>query len=298
MDLFYDFLGLVSEEASFLILGIVVLLIAKILKDYLTPYKITQELVSRDNPALGLSITGYYLGVVAIYIGTIVETGDEIRAVENFMEQGNLSWFAYSLLESFGYSMVGLVLLNIGRLIVNRCVLYKFDTVKEIITDKNSGTGAVEFGNYLATGLVIGGAVSGAGGGLLTMLAFFLLGQIILVAYAFIYQWITPYDIHYEIERDNVAAGVAMGGNLVAAGIIMLKGVSGDFISWTENLQTFFLYVLVGITMLLIFRLLVDIFLLPGVSMAKEISEDQNINAGYIESGLLIGFSAIIFFTI
>ncbi|MEE9189369.1 MAG: DUF350 domain-containing protein, partial [Candidatus Neomarinimicrobiota bacterium] len=109
---------------------------------------------------------------------------------------------------------------------------------------------AVQLGSYIASGLVIAGSIHGEGGGIGTVIVFFILGQVALVFFAWIYNLITSYDIHEEIEMDNVAAGVAFGGTLIAVGILLMKGASGNFISWKHNLSVF------GVDVILIFLLL------------------------------------------
>jgi hypothetical protein len=46
------------------------------------------------------------------------------------------------LLKVGGYSMMGVALLNVSRVINDKFILYKFDNIEEIIDDKNVGTGA------------------------------------------------------------------------------------------------------------------------------------------------------------
>ena len=54
---------------GFVVLGVLVLVIAKIAKDFFTPYGLDEQLTEKDNPALGLSMTGYYLGVISVFLG-------------------------------------------------------------------------------------------------------------------------------------------------------------------------------------------------------------------------------------
>ncbi|MEZ4847611.1 MAG: DUF350 domain-containing protein [Bacteroidia bacterium] len=49
-----------------------------------------------------------------------------------------------------------------------------------------------------------------------------------MVLFAFLYVKLTPYSVHDEIEKDNVAAGLGFAGGLISIGIIVMKGVS-DF---------------------------------------------------------------------
>ena len=241
-----------------------------------------------------------------------------------------------------GYTFAGLLLLNLGRWVVDRLVLTQFSTTKEIIEDRNAGTGAVEFGAYIATALVIAGAISGnvLPQGLdaeianvavavadqaqpvdpgsaaeavtavanvestsgpspwLTTIVFFLLGQIVLVLFARVYQWATKYDIHAEIEKDNVAAGVALGMGMISIGIVLLKATMDDFVSWKDNLTEFAMLAAVGFVILMIMRKFTDRVLLPNTTIAHEIANDQNIGAAWIEGVVSIGMAAIIFFMI
>ena len=110
------------------------------------------------------------------------------------------------------------------------------------------------------------------------------------------YQWITRYDIHDEIERDNVAAGVALGGNMLAIGIILLKATSGDFIDWTTNLVDFAYFAVAGFVTLMILRKVTDWVLMPGTTIAHEIATDQNLNAAWLESTVSVGMASVIYF--
>jgi uncharacterized membrane protein YjfL (UPF0719 family) len=281
---------------GFVVLGLLVLILAKIAKDFFTPYKLDEQLMEKDNPALGLSITGYYLGVIAIFLGVLIEPDES-------MEGLTATGYGMDLLEVFLYSMGGILLLNLSRLIVDRMILTRFSTKKEIIQDRNAGTGAVEFGNYVASGLIIAGALNGEGTdtwwmGVVTALVFFLLGEAGLILFSRVYQLFTKYDIHDEIEKDNVAVGVALGCNMVAIGIILLKGLKGDFVGWAENISVFVLYAIVGCILLFLVRWVADLFMLPGATFDEEIARDRNLSAALIEASVVIGSAAIIFFSL
>ena len=271
----------------YIVLGVIVLILAKMFKDFLTPFGVDEELTKKDNHAVGLAIMGYFAGVVIIFLGASV--GPDLLEDDptEFVRTAGIDLL---------YALAGIIALNVGRLVVDKMVLYKFSTIKEIIQDRNVGTGAVEFGSYVATGLIIAGAIHGEGGGVLSALAFFALGQGVLVIFGGFYQWITRYDIHNEIERDNVAAGVALGGNMVAIGIILLKATSGDFIDWTTNLVDFTYFAVAGFVTLMILRKVTDWVLMPGTTIAHEIATDQNLNAAWLESTVAVGMASVIYF--
>ncbi len=297
--------ALVPAGLAFTALAIVVLAFAGLIKDLITPYSVTDELTNKDNPALGLSLTGYYVAVLAIYAGALYSPVPNVEAHMILSEQ-----FLLQVASVLAYSVGGILLLNIAHLVVDKLVLTRFSTRKEIIEDRNVGTGAVEFGSYVASALVIAGCVSGsvkvAPGapeppwwlGAVSALAFFGLAQAVFAIYGRFYQLIAGYDVYGEIEKDNVAAGVAIGGNLIAIGVIHFKAVSGDFHGWVPHLVKFGIMAVIGFIVLYLLRILVDGFLLPKATITHEIVTDRNLNAAFIEGAVLIGIAVVINFAL
>jgi len=278
-------------------LAIIILALAKIFKEFLTPYKVAEELTEKDNPALGLSITGYYLAVFIIFIGVIFHP----MATDTDVTTLDFQLVLHDLVLTLFYTTFGIILLNAAYYIVDKALLPKFSTKKEIIEDRNVGTGAVEFGSYISTGLIVAGAINGESTGqwwfgIFTSLVFFVLGQLVLICFAFIYQKVTAYDIHDEIEKDNIAAGVAFGGNMIAISILVLKGIAGTFPGWDEALIRLLVWSIIGFITLMAFRWIIDLLFVPNATISEEISRDKNINAAYLESSILIGISLVLFF--
>ncbi|MCP4136688.1 MAG: DUF350 domain-containing protein [bacterium] len=271
-----------AREFGYIAAALLFLLIGKYTLNLLTPFKVDDELSEKDNPAFGLSVAGYYLAIIIVFIGAIIGEG----------KSGQPIWKEFGM--DFAWAAIGILLLNIARIVTDKIIFKSFSTRKEIIEDRNSGMGAVEFGVYISSGLVLAGAISGDGGGILTALAFFGLGQLGLIISAWIYQLLTRYNFHEEIEKDNVAAGVAFGGNCIAVGIILVRGTAGAFVSWEENLLRFGWYFLCAILLMLLGRFFIDWVLLPKRTLRQEIVEDRNINAGYLEGGVLIGLAMVI----
>ena len=272
----------ILHGASLILLFMFIVLLSKMVNDFFTPYKVDDELTHKDNVALSTSIGGYFCATTIIYIGALL---------------GPSQGILMDLLFVGGYTIFGIILLNISRFINDKLILYKFSNVKEIIEDRNVGTGAVQCGSYIASGMIVAGAIHGEGGGVHTTLAFFALGQTALIAFAWIYNRITPFDIHEEIEKDNVAAGIAFGGTLAAVGIILMKGASGNFVSWQHNLSIFGMDVVLVFILLPIVRIFFDKVIIPGAALNHEIQFDRNLGAGLLEVIMAISFSIILFFT-
>ena len=123
-----------------------------------------------------------------------------------------------------------------------------------------------------------------------------MLGQAALIVFTWIYNWITPFDIHEEIEKDNVAAGVGFGGTFVAVGIVLMKGASGNFISWKYNLSIFGMETILIFILLPLVRFFFDKVIIHGAALDHEIQFDQNLGAGMLEMMVAVSFAAILFF--
>ena len=305
MEAFLGSLGI--EMKSFLVfvhilaygaIAILFLLIGKLIYGAFTRYQLDDQLVQQDNTAVGLSLAGYFVAMVIIFAGVIPRTEVPLK--------DGLADFAI-------YGALGIILLNISRLVTDKMILYKFKINKELIDDKNVGTGAVLAGAYIASGLVIlaciggditadtsvkafGKSISPVTTGIVMSLIFFVVGQITFVVYSYIYAMTLAYNPHEEVEKDNVAAGISFGGGLIALGLILYRAIHGDgfFHGWIDSLVYYGLLVLFAITIFPLIRFLVDKIMLRGSSLTKEIVEDRNVNAAYIEIICLNAFGAVI----
>ncbi len=276
-----DLDNLVSA-AIFIIGFFIFFFIGKVINNLLhREYNLNFELVEKDNAALALAVVGYYFGLVLAIGGTIV--GPSVGLVEDL----------YDLVI---YGILSIILLNVSWFLCDKLILYKFRVSEELIRDHNQGTGVVSAGISVASGFIIYGAVSGEGGSIWTVLAFWALGQVLLILAGLVYELITPYNIHEEIKKDNVAAGVSFAGALVSIGVIIGLAGEGDFTAWSVDLPVYIGFAVLGLILLPIIRLLTDKVLLPTVKLSNEISaqEKPNVGAAYIEAFSYIAAAFII----
>ncbi|MCP4627527.1 MAG: DUF350 domain-containing protein, partial [bacterium] len=104
----------------------VIFFIGKLVNDLLhREFKLNYELVEKDNAALALALTGYYLGLVLAIGGALVGPGAGI---------------VDDLLDLAIYGLLGIILLNISWFICDKVILYKFKISDELIRDQNTGT--------------------------------------------------------------------------------------------------------------------------------------------------------------
>ena len=244
-------------------------------------YNIREELIEKDNLALALTLSGYYLGLVFTIGGVMA---------------GPSTGLDEDLIDIFVYGILAIVLLNCSAVVNDRLILSRFQIRKEILEDQNCGTGVVELAIFIASGLNIHGAVYGHGGNILTAIAFWAVGQVVLVGVGKYYNLITRYDIHEHIEKDNVAVGVGFAGALIAIGNLLRSASADDFVSWANNLTGFFGILAAGLILLPLARVLTDRVLLPGRALADElVNQDKpNLGAGFLEAASYIGSSFLI----
>ncbi len=306
VDTFIETLEYFPRGLVYVALGIVVLYIAKWILDLVTPYHVGDQLGEKGNTALGLSITGYFLGVIIVFVAVLYTP---FGAGEEYQWQFDAD-FGYDVLEVFLYSLGAIAVLNLTRFLVDRLVLFKFNVEKEVIEDQNAGSGAVEMAVYIAVALIIASALAGYEvtplgavapsilDEIIRSVAFFLLGVVVLVLYALYYQVVTAYDIHDEIEKDNVAVGVAMAANLIAIAIVVFKAVTGEFVGWGESLISFATFAVIGFILLLVVRWIIDKAIFPRVKVAEELSEARNLSVAFVVGSIVIGASLVLFFAI
>ena len=242
---------------------------------------VKSELVEKDNLAFAVAHTGYFVGLLLAICSAVIGPSRDLVT---------------DIIDIFTYGGISIVLLNLSVIINDRIVLRKFSVFKEIIEDRNVGTGVVEAASAVATGLIILGAVSGEGGSWITAAVFWLSGQVLLLLTAFIYNLITPYDLHEYIEKDNIGAGIGFAGALIAIGNLIRFALMPDFESWIESYINIGVDVGIGLIFLPVVRFLTDKILLPGRNLTDEIinQEHSNIGAALVEAFAYIGGSVLI----
>jgi uncharacterized membrane protein YjfL (UPF0719 family) len=128
---------------------------------------------------------------------------------------------------------------------------------------------------------------------------YWLAGLVALIVAGLLYDKMTSYDLHDEIEKDNVAVGVAFAGVLIGFGNIIRLAGEGDFVSWNQSLTEFGYYTIVGLFLLPLVRLFADKVLLPGASLSDELVKDQpNLGAGVLEAVSYVAASMLIGLTL
>ncbi len=284
-----DALSLLDPSAVvFLGLSIVILWIGKLINDFCTPYKLGHELTTKDNKAIAVSFSGYMLAICIILWGVLRQDISPESA-----ESGK-QLFLMDIGGTILWSLFGILLLQVARVINDKLLLRRFSNVKELVEDQNIGTGAVQAGAYIGSAFMIQAATYGETSGslirdILVTLAYFAVSQVAFILFAMVYQKLSAYDLHDEIERDNAAAGLGFGITLAAVGMLL-----SSYIVSSSSILGLGLWFVICISLLAVCRFAIDRFILPGSPLDDEISKDRNWGAALIEGAAAIGLALIL----
>ena len=275
-----------AHTLGYVVLAFVIFFIGKLLYKFLNPkIDVANELVEKDNFAFIISYVGYFIALIVIIGGALI---------------GDSYGFGNDLAQISTYSILGILLLHAAIGVSNKIILNTFNVKKEIITDQNAGTGFIEACIFIANALILHGALIGESDsmveGMITFVSYWAIGNIMLIIAAKIFTKWMSYDIHGEIEKDNVAAGVSFGGAILAIGIIIMNALLDPFIDWQTTAIDVSLQTVLGCILLPIMRFLTDKILLPGRTLTDEIinQDKPNVGAGLIEAFAYVGSAIII----
>lgn len=240
------------------------------------------ELFVKDNPAVAISLVGYYLGIVIALGGVLAQPAS--------------SW-QQKIWNLASYGATVILFMLAGAWIGDRLILRRCDTAREVLEERNIGAAFVEAGTHIANGLILNAALAGESGGWLVGLVCWLIGLGVLVLVSIIYPRVTTYDVFGEIERrNNPAAGIALSGLLIGTGNIVRVAFTPEFQNWFISFTQYGLILLFCLGSLVLIRWLADLILVPGVKISDEIvnQEIPNVGAGLIEAFAYIAASFLI----
>lgn len=269
------------NSAIYFVASLILIFIGRVVYKLFHPKLNTRyELLEKDNLAFSFSYVGYFVGLL-LAIGSAL-LGEHVSLEADLM--------AIAI-----YGLGAIFLLNISTIINEYVIFNKFKVSKEILEDQNSGTGIIEAANYIATGLIILGASKGADENLM-IVVYWAIAQVALILSSFVYNIITPYNIHTEIEKDNIAVGLGYAGSLVGIAIVLSYAVSFSYDSLSETFVTTGILLLIALIALPVTRLITDKVILPGYDLKVELVEQSkpNIGAGLIEAMAYISSALLI----
>lgn len=206
-----------------LLVGLGLLAAGRLIFERMAGIALADEIDGARNDAAGAWVAGHVLGLGLAIKGVL------------FGAEGLLDVLVSGVIGG----AIAIVLLSGGSWLLDGMVLHRFDARKEVQRDRNVGTGVVLAAGAVATGLVLDGALSGHSegffAGIRDIFFYFIAAQAFLVLAARLFEKIAPFDVSEAIEtQDSAAVGFALGGFLVAIGIVVrasVLGAGGDLLA-------------------------------------------------------------------
>ncbi len=237
------------SSLPWVLLALLMAFVVKKIDDVRTSNLDDDAAVNDSNLAVGIRRAGLYLGLLIAYAGMLKGGGTD-TAIN---------------------TMLTIVIIPAGILLAHRindlAFLAGIDN-DAAISKNNVAVGFAEAGSLVATGFVVNGACTGAGGGWLSVLVFFALGQAALFLMFLLYEHaLTKFNVTKEIEQGNVAAGVGFASMLVSLGIILRASVAGPFTGWQNDIVSFTLHTAVSMVVLVVATLISNWLFLPNAKV-------------------------------
>jgi len=271
----------------------VVLLFARLFYGLAAGINVTEEMAGKNNHAVGISLAGAAAGIGIMLSGVV--TG------------AFASTFGRELLGLVVYSIVGLFLMWLTRLIFDKISLPSF-SVKQEIAAGNSAVAIVDAGNMVATAIMVRAVLNWTSGtlqeGLIAVVLGYIAAQIILTLSTF-------YRIQLFRMRNKDGAGfqnVVHGGNTAVAlryvgfqtGIALAVTAASGIVVYQVGADPVMqglkwgLVSLVLAIVLAVLALIAEKCVLSRIDVSEEVDRQQNVGVGLMEVGVYVAIGLML----
>jgi len=194
-------------------------------------FKVGDKLMTENNTAVGISFAGYLAALMMVLMACIgdLEQGEDITSAkwtasgssESFSDWSQDEWNSTQGENVWGtlvFAFMGILMLTIARMI-NDLITTGVDEAINIAVHRENASGILEASSYLATGLILSSSLSGRsvswGIDMSASWIYFAIGQILYLANILKFTLLSRYDDFDEINKNNPAVAVAVGGQVL-----------------------------------------------------------------------------------
>lgn len=235
-------------------------------------YDPVNEMLFRDNPALGVRYASFAIAVIFALLGIFNRSQGDAGIVD-FTE----------------HAILAMVLIYFSGLLNDRLILYHFSNNREVVQEKNTAVAVVEGASYLASAYVIGGAFYDWESGLWLAIVWFLIGQVLLIVLALLYRLFSR-GTDIQLDGQNLAVAVSLGSFLLSGGIVCGAVISGPSKGWQQDLLIVAAYIATWIVLMLVAHVVSDALVFRSSRLRDEVTEQRNLAAAL--------FKAVIFLSV
>jgi uncharacterized membrane protein YjfL (UPF0719 family) len=275
----------IDQLLGLMVEAMVIVFVAKLARDQVLRsrgYLVNQLVVTERSAGAAVSQAGYMVGILLGFLGAISFAG---QATGYASLVGHIALFG----------LLAIALQLAADLISDRLIFRGL--AGEGVKDHNLSHAVGKAAVSIATGLVLRGALTNPAAGVLGCLAWFAIGQALMLVAVLFYCRLTPYDDLAEIKRDNLAAAFPIVGILLGLGVVIEAAVvaKGDGTALDTALRVG-KFLGVGLVLVWLFRLAASRMLLPRAKLSSEIVERRSVAAGLQEGVSFFLVSLIVTF--
>lgn len=240
-------------------------------------YRLNEETVKRDNPALGIRYGLFLFAIILSFAGVV-----EPSKADLWLELGAIA----------RYSLAVIIALVVSRYINDHLILYGFDNNREVIQNRNTAVATVEGATYLATAFVVAGSLTGLRDDVVLAVLWFLIGQALLVIMGLVYRRVVP-GIFEALANRNQACAFSFSGLLVSSGIALGVAVSGQSHGWLNDASAVAAYLGGWLVFMVVAHVIADRIMLPAARLREEVMKEGNLVAGIIEGVVFVSITLL-----
>jgi uncharacterized membrane protein YjfL (UPF0719 family) len=234
-------------------------------------YDPVNEILRRDNPALGLRYALFAIATVLAVLGIFDRA------------QGDSGVWLFSQ-----HAILAVLLIYLSRFLNDWLILYHFDNNREVVQEKNFTVALVEGATYLASAYIIAGAFDDWENGRLLAIIWFLIGQLLLIGLAFVYRAVDR-SIDAALDDQNLAAGISLASFLLAGGMVCGAVISGPSHGWRDDLVAVAVYIAAWMILMALAHIASDLLSFRSTRLREEVMEQRNIAAALFKAVIFLG---------
>jgi uncharacterized membrane protein YjfL (UPF0719 family) len=233
-------------------------------------YDPVNEILLRNNSALGIRYAFYVIAVVFALLGIFDRAQGDSGVVE----------FAL-------HALLAALLIHLSRYLNDWLILYDFNNNREVIQEQNVAVSIVEGATYLASAYVISGAFYDWESGLWIAVIWFSIGQLLLIVLALLYRAVTR-GVAEALDNQNTAIGISFGGFLLSGGIVCGAVISGPSRGWQHDFVVVITYILIWLALMVIAHFLSELLVFRSSRLSDEIMQQRNIAAALFKGVMFL----------
>ena len=251
----------------------------------------TEELAERDNFAFGISLAGAIFALSLMLTGVL--SGDVATSLLN------------EAMLLIGYGVLGVLLIKVGRFVLDRWVL-RGVAIQQEIKNANVPVALIDVANVVATGIILRAVLGWVEGDLwlsiVALLMAFVVTQLLLslVSYSRVVIFSKRNkgkDWQEEITNGNSALALRYMGHIIGVSLAV-TAASGLVVYNEQNiLYSLMLWTVAAVDLVVVatlFSFIARKFILNGIDVVEEVDTQRNIGVATIEAVIFLSIGLLL----